>query len=58
MNVRIYPFSAEWTGLNEFVQDSQTPLYVASENGHAEVFKVLLAAGARTDVKTEVRSFL
>jgi len=36
-------------------QDGDTPLRIAMHNGHAEVVRVLVVAGADTDVKTKVR---
>jgi ankyrin repeat protein len=35
-------------------QEGLTPLHLAARDGHTEVFKVLLAAGANTDIADKV----
>lgn len=36
------------------IKDGETPLHIASDSGHTEVVKVLLAAGASKDVVANV----
>ncbi|KAJ9440669.1 hypothetical protein DIPPA_07195 [Diplonema papillatum] len=39
------------------IRDGSTALYIASENGHSEVVKELIAAGAKVDVQEEEGMF-
>jgi hypothetical protein len=43
-------------GTVDVVQDGETPLHKAAWNGHPEVAKLLLAAGAAVDVPNKVRT--
>ena len=49
--------SVESKGSHWSVQDGLTPLYLAVQNGHLEIVRLLLDAKAGTDAKNEVRLF-
>ena len=37
-----------------FIQHGMTALMIAAENGHSDIVKALIRAGANTDVKNDV----